>query len=83
MYLIFNKHITELITCAGNPANVHNGMVMIGERMVGSTASIQCNENYRIQGDEIYTCSRSGVWEGSAQCGKYRMSILELSDVFN
>jgi len=59
----------DVIDCGKLPT-VQYGTLVANQTTAGSKAVVRCHRSYIVRGNNIYTCSLSGAWTGSATCGK-------------
>ena len=61
---------TGSIICYDIP-KVANGIIILSAlRTEGSTAQIDCNDNFKLHGSHTLTCHNNGSWGGGGSCGE-------------
>ena len=70
-------HICFTVVRCSALNNPDNGHVTVTSRVVGSTASYQCNRGYTLIGEEERVCLPDGSWSGYAPTcqGQYTMRV--------
>lgn len=59
----------DVVDCGKTPI-ISNGSFVYTNTTFGSRANIQCHEGYSINENTSYICVTTGLWSGSAKCGK-------------
>ena len=48
----------------GDPGTVANGKIIITSNIVGSKATIECNDGFLLNGNPERVCQANGRWSG-------------------
>ncbi|KAK3090083.1 hypothetical protein FSP39_009008 [Pinctada imbricata] len=60
-----NAPICLIVTCPGS-FSIRNGRILGSNYTYRSNLTFECQENYRLVGEQYITCQENGLWSGNA-----------------